>query len=176
MKYVVLLLLFVPFNCFNVGLKYFKQKDSKKITYVINNNFDKLLNYIKKHEGFRAKPYTCTGGQLTIGYGTSVRNYKLFMKEIPANIDTVKAEKAATNVLTYCFNYVKSNTNNITNNQLLAFTHLAYCVGTNHKGFNKLLKQHNNNKLNYKDWLLIGGEIGFNLRLKEIILYNNGNF
>ena len=28
-----------------------------------------LLDQVKRHEGFRDKPYTCTAGALTIGYG-----------------------------------------------------------------------------------------------------------
>lgn len=32
----------------------------------------KTIEQIKKHEGFRANPYTCTAGKLTIGYGTNL--------------------------------------------------------------------------------------------------------
>lgn len=30
---------------------------------------DKLVEQLKRHEGFRAKPYKCTAGKWTIGYG-----------------------------------------------------------------------------------------------------------
>jgi len=33
---------------------------------------DELLNQLKKHEGFRSKPYICTAGKLTIGYGRNL--------------------------------------------------------------------------------------------------------
>ena len=32
----------------------------------------KLLTQLKRHEGFRSKPYHCTGGKLTIGYGRNL--------------------------------------------------------------------------------------------------------
>ena len=31
-----------------------------------------LLAQLKKHEGFRSKPYICTAGKLTIGYGRNL--------------------------------------------------------------------------------------------------------
>jgi len=31
-----------------------------------------LLAQLKKHEGFRSKPYLCTAGKLTIGYGRNL--------------------------------------------------------------------------------------------------------
>ncbi len=34
---------------------------------------DRLVDMIKKYEGFRANPYTCPGGVLTIGYGTTMK-------------------------------------------------------------------------------------------------------
>lgn len=35
-----------------------------------NNNAELLaIHLIAKHEGYRAKPYMCPGGQMTIGYG-----------------------------------------------------------------------------------------------------------
>lgn len=32
----------------------------------------KLTELLQKHEGFRAKPYKCTSGKLTIGYGRNL--------------------------------------------------------------------------------------------------------
>jgi len=32
----------------------------------------KLIEQIKRHEGFRSKPYKCTAGKLTIGYGLNL--------------------------------------------------------------------------------------------------------
>jgi len=33
---------------------------------------EKGIEQLKEHEGFRAKPYRCTAGKLTIGYGTNL--------------------------------------------------------------------------------------------------------
>lgn len=32
------------------------------------------LQHVKNSEGFRAKPYTCTGGKLTVGYGHAIKD------------------------------------------------------------------------------------------------------
>ena len=34
----------------------------------------KLIEQVKRHEGFRAKPYRCTAGKLTIGYGLNLED------------------------------------------------------------------------------------------------------
>ncbi|MGE4471066.1 MAG: hypothetical protein AB7D47_13110 [Desulfovibrio sp.] len=35
-------------------------------------NFARLEDQIKRHEGFRARPYRCSAGRLTIGYGRNL--------------------------------------------------------------------------------------------------------
>jgi len=37
-------------------------------------NLENVKNLIIKHEGFRAKPYTCPAGKLTIGYGFNIES------------------------------------------------------------------------------------------------------
>ena len=37
-------------------------------------NYTEIENILKRHEGFRSKPYRCTAGKLTIGYGTNLDN------------------------------------------------------------------------------------------------------
>jgi lysozyme len=34
----------------------------------------KLISMLKRHEGFRSKPYYCTAGKLTIGYGRNIQD------------------------------------------------------------------------------------------------------
>ena len=36
--------------------------------------FNKLLKQLKRHEGFRSKPYRCSAGKLTIGYGRNLED------------------------------------------------------------------------------------------------------
>ena len=40
-----------------------------------------LESWIKHHEGFRAFPYTCTGGKLTIGYGWNIEDTGITREE-----------------------------------------------------------------------------------------------
>ena len=35
-------------------------------------DYQKAISQLKLHEGFRAKPYRCTEGYLTVGYGTNL--------------------------------------------------------------------------------------------------------
>lgn len=41
----------------------------------------KTINLVKKHEGFRAKPYKCTAGKITIGYGRNIEDNGVTEKE-----------------------------------------------------------------------------------------------
>ena len=42
---------------------------------------EKLIAQLKRHEGFRAMPYRCTAGYLTIGYGRNIDNVPLSTDE-----------------------------------------------------------------------------------------------
>jgi lysozyme len=44
--------------------------------------FEKLITQLKRHEGFRAKPYRDTVGKLTIGYGRNVDDVPLSAQEL----------------------------------------------------------------------------------------------
>jgi lysozyme len=46
-----------------------------------------LVEQLKRHEGFRAKPYRCTAGKLTIGYGL--------------NLDAGMSERMASQILAW---------------------------------------------------------------------------
>jgi hypothetical protein len=70
MKYVVLLLLFIPFNCFNTGIKYFKEEN---VRYFYDYHLIILVNAIKKREGFKNKFYI-QDNRKTIGYGFQYKN------------------------------------------------------------------------------------------------------
>lgn len=37
-----------------------------------NNFIESVIKKIKRHEGWRSKPYRCSAGKLTIGYGTNI--------------------------------------------------------------------------------------------------------
>ena len=44
-------------------------------------NFEKLIDQLRVHEGFSLKPYRCTEGVLTIGYGRSLDTKGISEKE-----------------------------------------------------------------------------------------------
>ena len=41
----------------------------------------KLIEQLKMHEGFRSKPYKCTAGKLTIGYGRNIEDVGISKEE-----------------------------------------------------------------------------------------------
>lgn len=133
-----------------------------------------LVEYIKEHEGFRAKPYICTGGQLTIGYGTSVRNYKYFMEDYTGEVSKKNAELAVKKILQYCYDNIESRvTTNTSDGEIWAMAHLAYCAGTNHSILDQLIKVHNEDNgktvgFIKENWLKFGDE---NMRLIEVGMY-----
>jgi len=59
------------------------------------------LSIIKKHEGFRTKPYHCTEGKLTIGIGRNLEENGISEDEADymARNDINTAEKAATSLV-----------------------------------------------------------------------------
>jgi lysozyme len=44
-------------------------------------NYQKTIDQIKIHEGFRSNPYKCTGGKTTIGYGRNLDDVGISEKE-----------------------------------------------------------------------------------------------
>ncbi|MDR1461439.1 MAG: glycoside hydrolase family protein [Campylobacteraceae bacterium] len=58
-------------------------------------NYSDLIREVKRDEGFRAKPYKCSEGFLTIGYGTKLPLSKSELANVkdPNNITEFEAEK-----------------------------------------------------------------------------------
>jgi lysozyme len=44
-------------------------------------NYQKTIDQLKIHEGFRSNPYECTGGKTTIGYGRNLDDVGISEKE-----------------------------------------------------------------------------------------------
>lgn len=57
---------------------------------------DRLLDQIKRHEGFRSKPYKCSMGVLTIGYGRNLESNGVSRQEALDMLftDMAKARKS----------------------------------------------------------------------------------
>ena len=58
-------------------------------------NSEALIKMIKRHEGLRLKPYKCTAGKTTIGYGRNLTNVGISESEalIMLKADLEKAVK-----------------------------------------------------------------------------------
>ena len=54
-----------------------------------------LIEQLKRHEGFRSKPYHCTAGKLTIGYGRNLDD---------VGISKTEAEQLLKNDIQQCIN------------------------------------------------------------------------
>ena len=59
----------------------------------------KLVKQLKRHEGLRLKPYRCTAGKLTIGYGRNLDDFGITEQEAESmlitNVDLVGNELVA---------------------------------------------------------------------------------
>lgn len=55
---------------------------------------EKLIKQLKFHEGLRLKPYKCTAGKLTIGYGRNIEDVGISEKEADEMLlnDVLKVE------------------------------------------------------------------------------------
>lgn len=63
--------------CFLWTLKIQCKVNMENITDIIEKHKLKLLNEIKKHEGFSSTVYQCTEGYDTIGYGFAIKDLEL---------------------------------------------------------------------------------------------------
>ena len=102
------------------------------------------LEIIKKHEGFRSKPYLCPAGVPTIGYGSTYYPDGKRVKMTDNAIDKVSAETLlymTLNKFEDCvLNAVKSNINQ---NQFDALVSFTYNLGCGNLNKSTLLKKVN---------------------------------
>lgn len=99
----------------------------------------KAVDLIKEFEGFRAEPYLCPAGKLTIGYGTTGMAVKPGMKVTPA-----EAERLLRNNLREAEFHITTLVKvPLTQNQFDALVSFAYNVGTGSFGTSTLLKELN---------------------------------
>jgi len=108
---------------------------SSDFSVVFVDNYENVIAFIKKHEGFSETLYYDDGYQ-AIGYGVRVQftNFKAkkITKEQADSLLRAVFEQNKTYVLYHFSDSINSNSNN----QLLAISHLSYSVG-----IGQLLKQ-----------------------------------
>jgi lysozyme len=67
---------------------------------VLNGHIENFLAQLKEHEGFRSKPYKCTAGKLTIGYGLNLEQG--ITEEEAAAILAIRCEKIEDELVARC--------------------------------------------------------------------------
>lgn len=106
----------------------------------------KGLALIKQFEGFMAKPYICSGGAKTIGYGAT---YYPNGVRVTMNDKAITEAQASTMLMNMLGTYEKSvdsfSRDDITQNQFDALVAFAYNVGVNALKNSTLLKKVNKN-------------------------------
>ncbi len=106
----------------------------------------KGLALIKQFEGFMAKPYICSGGAKTIGYGATYYPSGL---RVTMNDKAITEAQASTMLMNMLGTYEKSvdsfSRDDITQNQFDALVAFAYNVGVNALKNSTLLKKVNKN-------------------------------
>lgn len=103
----------------------------------------KVLDIIKKYEGFSEKAYLCPAGVLTYGYGSTT--YKgLKIKEG----ETITKEKAEENLKWYLQHEVRMPRGYFSENQIAALCSLIYNIGQSAFDKSKCKKA-----IEEKDWL-----------------------
>jgi lysozyme len=106
----------------------------------------KGISLIKRFEGFKAKPYICSGGAKTIGYGATYypNGLRVTMSDKP-----ITEAQASTMLMNMLGTYEKSVDSfcrdDINQNQFDALVSFAYNVGVNALKNSTLLKKVNKN-------------------------------
>ena len=142
---------------------------------------DKGYNLIKEFEGLRLKPYLCSAGVPTIGYGNTFYENGTKVKLTDAPITKERAEtlfKALADM--FAGRVLPLIKKPVTQNQFNALVSFAYNVGVTSLAKSTLLKLINNNPNDaniakeFLKWNKAGGKVvnGLtNRRIKESVLY-----
>lgn len=90
---------------------------------------------IKQDEGFSAKPYKCTAGKLTIGYGRNIEDI---------GVSEDEAQYMLNNDISYCYNKLKAVFpffETLSKPKQYVLINMCYNIGiTRLSGFNRMLK------------------------------------
>ena len=104
--------------------------------------FLNLVSMLKRHEGFRGKPYHCTAGKLTIGYGRNLDDVGIteVEAEFLLKVDTLRATDSAGDIFPGILSY--------TENRQIAIINMIFNLGkTRFKRFRKMI-----DAVNRGDW------------------------
>jgi GH24 family phage-related lysozyme (muramidase) len=97
----------------------------RKIEKEWNDAYQSLVDTLKWHEGYRAVPYYCMAGVLTIGHGHTIKKGEHF--DLPMSRETADSLLRAD--LDAAISYVRRTTD-LEHTQLLAIGHFVYALGS----------------------------------------------
>ena len=101
------------------------------------------MDMIKKHEGFRSKPYICTAGKMTIGYGRNIEDIGISEQEATFLI------KNDINRSIIELEFIFSDFNTFSENRQNALIDMIFNLGSNRfNSFKKMIKAINKNDWN----------------------------
>jgi len=103
----------------------------------------KLIEMLKRHEGLRLKPYYCTAGKLTIGYGRNLEDVGISEHEASLLLsgDVIETEQDIKSIFL--------NFNDFTENRQIALMNMLFNLGkTKFLKFKKMIKAIKNNDWN----------------------------
>ena len=101
----------------------FVKKELIRVEY--DKTYQMLVDTLKWHEGYRAYPYRCLAGVLTVGYGHAIQKGQYF--DYPMSEE--EADSLLRKDLNWAIEYVRSTTN-LEHLQLLAIGHFVYALGS----------------------------------------------
>lgn len=137
------------------------------------------LRLLKSFEGFRSKPYLCSAGIPTIGYGNTYYENGVKVKLTDPPIDRIWAEQLLRNVLVHYEREVDAVTTDlITQNQFDALTSFTYNVGITNFRKSTLLQLVNSNyrdpkiRTQFLRWDKAGGRVIEGLKKRREIEAN----
>jgi len=92
-----------------------------------------IIEKIKRHEGWRSKPYRCSAGKLTIGYGTNI-------EKISKEEGELLLELRLNDIFYYAIPQLPEY-NTLNDTRKLVYLDMLYNLGfKNFKGFKKMRK------------------------------------
>lgn len=162
-------------NTFKIPISESKKEETQK--FIWEKPSEKLVDLIKKHEGFKTEAYICPAGKLTIGYGHRTSVYKRVSKEKAYKLllsDLSKVNKVLPHLLT----------KSLSEAQYEALLSFCFNVGVGNFEKSALRKLINENPDNpeiaaeFAKWRKGGGKILRGLvkrRRDEATFYFNGN-
>ncbi len=114
----------------------------------MNELLEKSIESIKPDEGFRSKPYRCTSGKLTIGYGRNIEDVGIYRHEAEVLL-TNDIHDCIEDLLTFQY-WTELNLR-----QQVALINMRFCLGP--RRFRQFRRM--NRALNLKDYEAAAAEL-----------------